>query len=405
LKAHVKAYNRLSVNNKLKLDFVKDKKPIKDKEGRNLFIHAPGLTYEFSQQFWQAKNNEVNRQIKRENCQIVVLNPHPNDVTHVLYKSLKHRPLGKYPIATTIEQEFPNGELKILLDNEEIKAESVYIIASILNEKDFSRVRKVADHYKNTLKTKIVTLICPYLGSTREDKNVNSRGEYEPSVTSVRAEIGGLSPFIDRMIVVEPHSYAAQACAAYFGIPFLPTSPWKLMTDELLKKMKIIPENTVVIRPDKGRNLAACRIGKYLKISSVSFDKVRVSGQAVTLYELSDREKTLVKNKCGIIYDDEASTMATMYAIAEALMGYGAKTLMVCLIHCAFTYGWENRIKHPLFTTVLGTDSRQPIGNINIADNIQLVSLEPLLREIIEADIKGINFWKDKYFRTMILQE
>lgn len=405
MKTHVKAYNLLNVNNKLKLDFVKDKKPVKDKEGRNLFVHAPGVAYEFSAQLWQAKNNEINRQIKRGNCQIVVLNPHPNDVTHLLYKSLKHHPLGKYPVATTIEQEFPNGELKILLDNEEVKSESVYIIASILNERDFSRARKVADHYKNTLKAKFITLICPYLGSTREDKNINNKGEYETSVTSVRAEIGGLSPFIDRMVVIEPHSYATQACAAMFGIPLLPVSPWKLMADELSKKTKIIPENTIVVRPDKGRNLASSRLGEYFKIPFVSFDKVRISGQAVTLYELSESEKALVKNKCGIIYDDEASTMGTMYAIAEALLGYGAKTLMVCLVHCAFTPGWETRIKHPLFSTVLGTDSRQPIGNINIADNIQLVSLKPLLSKIIEADIKGINFWKDKYFRTMILQE
>lgn len=390
---------------KIKLEFVGDKKPTKDKAGRKLFLRAPELTYKFSSKLWENKNKEINRKIKRTNTQAIILTPHYNDVTHDVYKSLKHHRLGKYATATTIEQEFPNGELKILLDGEATKAQSVYIVASILNERDFSRVRKVADHYKNTLNAKFVTLICSYLGSTREDKNITSKGEYEPSVTSVRAEIGGFAPFIDRMIVLEPHSFATQTCAALFGIPLVPISPWKLMIDELAKRNKIKPKNTVIIRPDKGRNLAANRIGEFLKLPSVSFDKVRVSGQAVTLYELSEEEKSLVKGKNCLIYDDEASTMGTIYALAEALKGYGAKSLAICLVHCAFTSGWETRIKHPLFSIVLGTDSRQPIGNINITDNIETISLEPLIRKLIEADINGVNFWTDPQFKEMILQE
>lgn len=390
----------------MKLVYLKDKKPIKDEFGRTLFFHAPELTYKFSSDFWQNKNKEINQRIKkRNNAQVVVLTPHQNDVTHEVYKSLKHHSLGKYPVATTVEQGFPDGELKILIDNEAIKAQSIYIVASILNERDFSRVKKVADHYKNTLNAKFITLICPYLGSTREDKNITPQDGYEPSVTSVRAEIGGLSPFIDRMMVIEPHSSAAQACAAQFGIPLAPISPWKLVIEELLKRIKVNPENAVVVRPDKGRNLAAVHIGGFLKIPFISFDKVRVSGQAVSLYELSDEEKNLVKAKTCLLYDDEASTMGTIYALAEALKGYGAKSLAISLVHCKFTPGWENKIKHPLFSLVLGTDSRQPIGNINIADNIELISLAPLVRELIEADIKGVNFWKDKKFKDLILQE
>lgn len=390
---------------RLKLSYREDKKPIKDKLGRTLFLRASELTYEYSSKLWQSKNKEINQQIKRTNAQIVVLTPHQDDVSHVIYKSLKHHSLGKYPVATTFEQEFPDGELKILLEGESPKAQSVYIIASILNERDFSRVKKVADHYKNTLNAKFATLICPHLAYTREDKNINSKGEYEPSVTSIRGEIGSLSPFIDRMIVIEPHSSATQACAAMFSIPLVPISPWKLMIEELTKRIKINPENTVVVRPDKGRNLAAIRIGEYFKIPSISFDKVRISGQAVTLYELSEEEKSLVRGKTGIIYDDEASTMGTVFAIAEALLGYQARSLAVCLVHCKFTPGWENKIKHRLFTTILGTDSRQPIGNINIADSIELVSLSPLLRNLIDADIKGVNFWREKEYKEMILQE
>ena len=125
------------------------------------------------------------------------------------------------------------------------------------------------------------------------------------------------------------------------------------MIDSLSKKIKIDLKNYVVIRPDKGRNLSAIRIQEHLKIPSVSFEKVRVSGQAVTLYELSEEEKKLVINKNCIIYDDEASTMGTIYSLAEALKGYQAKSLAVCLVHCVFAPGWETKIKHPLFSASL----------------------------------------------------
>jgi len=390
---------------RLNLTYLPGKKPTKDKLGRRLFVRAPELTYQFSSSFWQTKNKEINRKIKRNDCQIVVLTPHQDDVTHVIYKLLRSRRLGKYPVATTIEQKFPDGELNILLDDEAVGAKSVYLVASILNEIDFGRVRKVADHYKNTLGAKFVTLICPYLGYSRKDKNVTPQGDYEPSATSIRAEIGGLAGFVDRMMVIEPHSSATQTCAALFGMPLTPISPWKMMVEELSRKIKLSAKNTVVLRPDEGRNLAASRIAEYLKIPSVSFDKVRLSGQAVSVYKLSDREKELVKDKTALIYDDEASIMGTVYAIAEALQGYGAKALNICLVHCKFTPGWENKIKHPLFAHILGTDSRQPIGNINIADNIELVSLAPLLRQLIEADIEGINFWQDQKFKDMLLQD
>jgi len=384
--------------------YTAEKKPQIDNKGRVLYVRAPELPFDWSANFWQESTDEMNKQINRTNCQIVVLTPYQDDVTHKFLKSLKHNQLGKFPVGTTIEQEFPDRELKTLIDNEVCGAGSIYIVASILTERDFSRVRKVADHYKNTLKTQYVTLVSPYLGSTREDKNVNSKGEYEPSVTSVRAELGGLAPFIDRMIVIEPHSSATQACAAQFGIPLAPISPWKVMVEELFEKIKIDHKNSVVVRPDKGRNLAAIRIGEHLQIPSVSFDKVRLSGQAVTILELSDTEKALVKGKSCLIYDDEAATMSTIYDIAEVLSGYGADCLAVCLVHCKFTHGWEDKIKHPLFSIVLGTDSRQPIGNINIADTIELISLKQLLRELIQADINGTNFWSDPKFKDMILQ-
>ena len=93
------------------------------------------------------------------------------------------------------------------------------------------------------------------------------------------------------------------------------------------ERIKVSPENSVIIRPDKGRNIAATRISKYSGISSVSFNKARLSGSDVSIYDLTAEEQALVKDKIALMYDDEASTMGTINEIANALKKYGAKAL------------------------------------------------------------------------------
>lgn len=398
------------------LDFVEGKIPQRI-EDRWVFGRALELTRECAARMWTETNQVREKLIDRTETQVMVLTPHPRDVTSRLLNSLKENPLGKYPVATTLEQEFPDGELDVRIVNEAAQAQALYIISSILNEKDFSRVRRVADHYKDTLNTRCVTLLAPFLSSTRQDKNVEPDGRYRPSTLNIRAELGGLAGVIDRMIVIEPHSSATQAFAAEFGIPLLSLSPWQLMVARLEQtgvsvkedgkeqNIEIGPHNTVVVRPDRGRILAAKRIGEHLGIPSVSFEKVRVSGQEVDIYELPKEEQELIRGRIALIYDDEISTMGTIHALAGSLERYQAKALVVCVVHGKFTPGWETKIQHPLIKAVLCTDSRESIGNTALNEKIQVVSLVPFLRQIIAEDIKGVNFWTAEEFRNMILQE
>lgn len=398
------------------LEFNEEKAPQRV-EDRWVFSRALELTRQCAAKMWVETNQSMEKSLDRSEAQIMVLTPHLKDVTPKFLNSLKEDPLGKYPVATTLEQEFPDGELDLRIINEAAQAQSLYIVASILNERDFSRVRKVADHYKDTLNACCVTLLSPFLSSTRQDKNIELDGRYRPSTLNIRAELRGLAGVVDRMVVIEPHSSATQAFAAEFGIPLLSLSPWKLMTDHLKQtgisvkengkeqKIEINPQSAVGIRPDRGRIQAAKRIGQYLGLPSVSFDKVRISGQEVDVYELPKEERELVRDRIGLIYDDEISTMGTIYALAGSLERYQAKALVVCVAHGKFTPGWETRIGHPLIKTVLCTDSREPIGNVALNEKIQVVSLAPLLRQIIAADIKGVNFWASPEFQNMILQE
>jgi len=386
-------------------EFLRIKQPHRDEVERLIVDHAPEVTWEWAENYWEKMNRTMEMEgVDRKNCQVVVLS-NRDDVTVPLYHSLVEQQIGRYSVANTIEEEYADGELEIRVQDEAVNADSVYIVASLLTERDFARARAVADHYKHVLNAKCVTLVCSFLGRGRQDKNVDKDNNYVPWTINIRSEIGGLSPFVDRMIVLEPHSSATQAYAAEFSIALAPLSPWQFMLENLRKHEDITPENAVVARPDLGRNLAATRAQEYLHLQSVSFSKERKSGTDVEIYELSREEQELVKGKKVIVYDDEASTMTTLEEIANALLRYKAKELIACLIHCKFTPGWRDKVKHELFSLILGTDSRTPIGNIQMVEEIERISLVPLLRNIIEADIKGLNFWEDEQFRGMILHE
>lgn len=385
-----------------RLAFSEEREP-KRVDGRLVFSRAYELAPGVAERFWQAKNQEIRECIKRENFQVVVLNTYSKDVTSILFDSFQNEPLGRYPLATTAEQEFPDGELNIFVLNEEPCAESVYLVTSILNERDFSRVRRVADHFKRTLNAKFVTLVAPFLGTARQDKNVDQNKSYTSTTLNLRAEIGGLSGFVDRIMTFEAHSSATQAFAAEFGLPLVSFSPWRVLVEHLMENKMLIPSETIVVRPDTGRILVATKIQAHLGVPFVSFEKVRISGQEVDVYELPEDEQILVKGKIGIVYDDEISTMGTISRIADALNRYQAKELIVCVAHGKFTPGWERRIEHPLISQVVCSDTREPVGNITLSSKIKVVTLGPSLRRIIEADIDGVNFWQEPEFKDLVL--
>ncbi|OGH10458.1 MAG: hypothetical protein A2857_00085 [Candidatus Levybacteria bacterium RIFCSPHIGHO2_01_FULL_36_15] len=396
-------------------DYFRIKTPQKDSLGRLVIAHAQELPYKCSSCFWEKGNEKLDKVCDRQDAQVVVLRVYPDDVTLPLYASLLDNSLGKYNVATADEQRWGDGELNLMLKGEAPSAQSVYIVTSIQNEADFMRAARVADHYKSDLNAKSVTLVTPFMASGRQDKNVNSQtGAYLPTTVNIRADIKAMASVFDRAIVWEPHSAATQYFAAEAEMPLLPLSPWKRMTDNMLEKgvrvdgrrVKITPENSVVIGPDKGRNLAATRIAEYLNMRYVSFNKTRISGSKTSVYKLTPEEQELIKGRIAVGYDDEGSTFGTANTIADPLEQYGATAFSLNLVHPKCTGAWVQNIRHPLLTTVFVSDSRQPVGNINMAgDIIEKVSLFSDVRDVIEADIKRVSFWEDEQrFRSMILQ-
>lgn len=325
-------------------------------------------------------------------------------------------PMGRHPGATVFEEDFPDGDKNLRVIDESTNAQHVYIVASLYREADFARVRRVADHYLNTLNAEWVTLITPYMGSTRQDKNVDRKGHYTSNTLNIRSDLGSLSGVVHRIIVCEPHSSATQTYAAQLGIPLAPLSPWKPVMEELIKdgvlvpgkrsKVAITPDNAVVIGPDRGRNLAATRIAEHFALPYVSLDKVRDTQHDVFYHDMSKADQEIVQGKIAISYDDEGSTFGTASRLASALQRYGMAAFAMGVVHGKLTHRWRDNIAQPLLTEVLITDSREPISKIG-PDNsakVRVMTLTPFLYQVVEADIEGLNFWNHPELSSLVIQ-
>jgi len=395
--------------------YIPDKLPHYDDKNHLIVDHAPALKYDFSANFWQHKNQEMDSRINRSDCQVVVIAPNRDTNARLLYP-LSHKPIGPYPMASTKEEIFPEGGLDMRVKNESM-ASSVYIVASIYDERDFGRVIKVADHYRSTLNAQYVTLVTSYLSTARQDKNVDRDGNYRSNPIDIRANIKSLSGLIDRIIAIEPHSSAAQTFAAEVGIPFAPISTWEVLLNYVLKNeikfthelhqkiIKVDKKMLVGISPDIGRNIANQRIKEKINIPDVSFEKIRADDETVVVNQLSENKKQLLKGKIGLMFDDVGSTMKTAREVALKAREGGIKAIIMLLAHLELAGNWEENIDLPFLSAIICTDTHDPIGNYLRAPNIEIIEvMVPLINSLIKADMNGVNFWTDKKWQKLVLQ-
>lgn len=387
--------------------------PVVRPDGRRLVEHAPAISYAEGARLWEERNEKL-KELGRDNYQIFVI-PHREDVTRKILADNSRAFSGKFPTATSKTEIFPDKEDLPWIINESPEARHLYIISSPISKSGLVDIQRNACHYKDTLQARYITLIAPYFLGTRQDKNVNKNGEYVPTPINIDAYIAGLS-YIDGFMLIEPHSFATQSAAAKIGKPLFPITPWNYAMDCVLKRpiqtdgqeINLNRDNTVIVRPDEGRNIAATRTAGHYGFDSVSFEKTRQSASQVEFKLLNPEDQRRIKDKICVCYDDELATCGTICTLADNLQRYGAIGLIIVGVHGKFTEKWEEKIKHPLIKKIFITNSRPPIGKIRPyieSGKIEVISLEGLIADILATDVQGINFWKDPKYSHMVLQE
>ena len=386
--------------------------------GRPIFANAPEVTWNSGQELWQERQLAIEKE-NPQSAKIIVVPTH-NDVTRNLMRTFKFQKslstmLPPMPVTNikhsdgNVRNDFPEVEV----------GELVYLVSSVRGPQDLFRLLDIAHYLKNICGIKHLTGVLPTLGISREDKNVkNGTLEFRPSTIGLMTSMQMLKLNFDSLIVLEPHSSATQAYAAMHNLPVLPLSPWQFLIEQVMPTVdqertivvngepRIINQDTaVVIRPDKGRNLAATRLQEHLHLPGVAFDKLRIDGRTTTAYELSRENQELVQGKIALLFDDEGSSLGTMHSILEKLDDYGIDNLVSIFMHLKLSHGWQERRKHHKWSRAFASDSIQPIADPKeFRQLFDIISLAKFIYQIIEADMLRTDFWNDTQFSPMILQ-
>jgi len=418
-------------------NFIPETFPVLNESGQALFARVPMLKWAYSRKL----SDKIDKNISiedPENYQVVMVSPPKRgyDYSVDLWCNLKENPLGKHEVVEYKENQYGNDvESRLTIANGNGASENtqvpetVYVVASLLDEKDYSRIIDIASSYRKNPGVKKIVLVSPFMGFLREDKNAkkNDRGEleYTGQIIKAASKIESLSGFFDKIITFEPHSSAAQTWAAENKMSLAPVSLWKTMINSLISYLRetnksVNPDDYVFIRPDKGRNLAALRIQDYLKIKNkINFRKTRDGEGKISFEKLNEEEKLLINNKHLLLYDDEAATFGTMKGVVSNLISKDHKpsSITIMLGHARFAKGWkknldsivklasENNVSLKLFVS----DSRQALDEEVYRYGkreklIEYVKVYPLIREMIEKEADKINFWKDESMENLLIQ-
>ena len=405
-------------------------KPFKNEAGIQVYNHALEVTRIYSMSMWESANKKLKRQgVDKKNCQVFVVAPaHRTDVTTEFYLEQAEIQQGDDPnlkignygkVANNFGDRWEDGEPNSRIMDAVAGTDSVYIVGSPQNEQDYFLLAGIAHDLEGNYGVKTITFVLTNVGMSRADKNTKTgTDEYDNKIRSIATAMKMLSDdekHIHRIIGIEPHSGATQAEAANNEIAMAPISPWKYLIDEIDKLSPINRQETVVVRPDEGRNLAAQRIDRYLGVPWVPFKKHKIEGTDIVTFDLvhpKDGEK--LRGKEVFLYDDEGASLKTIYNLAKDLKKFSVKKLKICLVHAKLTKGWEEKLmriidKLQIPIEVFITDSRDQIGNVKefnkaYPETIKTIGLTPFIREIIKADLEDVNFWKDERYKDIILQ-
>jgi ribose-phosphate pyrophosphokinase len=276
--------------------------------------------------------------------------------------------LTGYPNIPVVSKIFPDGELYIRLEDDNVSGENVVIIQTTcppLQNNRLFQLAFIADAAKRAGADK-VTAVVPYLAYARQDK-VFLSGE-GISVGTIARMLGASG--IDEFLTVNIHS---EPVLAEFSFPARTVSAISLLASYFVEKGY---GKAFALAPDKGAMYIAEEAQQVLGggVGHLSKFRDRYTGQINQSAEGLD-----VKDQTVIIFDDIISTGGTIVGAAKILKEQGAKHIFTACVHPLLIGDASKRILEAGVEEIVGTDS--------VPGAFSKVSLAPLISKHFKGAI------------------
>ena len=214
---------------------------------------------------------------------------------------------------------FLDGETLPIFE-ESVRNEDVFFIQTTNTSDSIVETLLVIDAAKRA-GCKSFTLIAPYQGYSRQDKNDHLRSSIGSKMLAGILESTGMTSLIS----IDFHASQAQA---FYNVPVIHLNGNKIFID-YIKKNKI--EDLTIVAPDQGAVRRASDFCKaFPEATFAMINKKRIKPNEIHSMELVGD----VNGRNVVIVDDMADTLGTMKKAAELLMSKGAKS-----VRCIATHG------------------------------------------------------------------
>jgi ribose-phosphate pyrophosphokinase len=214
---------------------------------------------------------------------------------------------------------FLDGETLPIFE-ESVRNEDVFFVQTTNTSDSIVETLLVIDAAKRA-GCKSFTLIAPYQGYSRQDKNDHLRSSIGSKMLAGILESTGMT----NLISIDFHASQAQA---FYNVPVVHLNGNKIFID-YIKKNKI--EDLTIVAPDQGAVRRASDFCKAFPDATFAMiNKKRIKPNEIHSMELVGD----VNGRNVVIVDDMADTLGTMKKAAELLMTKGAKS-----VRCIATHG------------------------------------------------------------------
>ncbi|PWR71791.1 ribose-phosphate diphosphokinase [Methanospirillum stamsii] len=226
------------------------------------------------------------------------------------------------PVIDARWQRFPDGEIYLRAMQ---SAEKIIICGSILTSDDLVEVLLLKDAFSSS----DITLVIPYMGYARQDKQFNSG---EP--LSARVIAGILGKDVSRVYTINIHE---KSVLNYFHTEATDIS----LTSPVAKFISsLVLDNPLIISPDEGALNLSQDVASLGNWESDYLQKTRLSGDLVKI----EPKNIPVMGRDIIILDDIISTGGTQATAAAMLYEQGARSIHTVGIHGVLASGAYTRL-------------------------------------------------------------
>ena len=275
--------------------------------------------------------------------------------SYVLAKKIAKN-LGASYVGAKI-REFPDGESKITAKL--VQGGSIVVVQSTYPPVDTNLLQTLLLTSMAKEHTDSVTVVIPYLGYARQDKEFLS-GE----VVTIKV-IGDLlaSAGAKRVIIVDIHSMTA---LRQFQIPAINVTA----IPDLVKRVRNLKlVEPLVISPDAGGKERAAEFAKLLGVKYAALEKKRdrKTGKVTIVSSKLD----LVKGRNLILVDDMISTGTSIIKAIEFLRKKKCKKITVVCTHTVLVGDAEKKIKKAGAFEIIGTNTIPHHGTtVDVSESI-----------------------------------